>query len=361
MQASQRRLLIGFLCLFLVSSLFWPIHAQDSTPVNSSEEALLARIDAAEAAWTAQDIETYTLVVEDSSVWNGVQVESRIRDGRVGRMHATCILGTASSVCEVLSLDPDFYTIPGILSFARKAATSFDGWQWLEFDADLDTDGAGTLVMAFNEPETYDEEWWLSAQVSGVSRASAPTQYFDATATAIADQMMATRTAEAITHTPEAPVTTSTPMPSPTPVLALPPTDNILAWIDAHEAAWNALEIINYTVHLRDQSLGSSLDLWMRLRGGNVIEITVACDSGEMRLSDPCQIPLTYPHDYAISDVYGQGLFAQARDAVEKADGLFIAVEIQPDYHYPAIIRLNEWAIADDERVITVVDFQPLP
>lgn len=299
---------------------------------SSGQDATLDSIDDAETAWEVLGIDNYQLVVQEISVWDVTRTRSQVEEGHVIAMHGTCDRGLVGIPCEFTTLDPERATIHGLLAYAREVAAFEERAKWLKVE--VQTENGFVLSMGYNDPEILDEDWGLTARVEGGESGGVPTMAPSPT-----------------------PFATEVPEPTPTPpplVPETPPEGNIIAWIDQHEAAWDALEMVNYRIEMQVQSDSVLLTVQLELTDNHVTVASASCDSEE------CALPVVYTRDYRMSGIADSGLFVQARQAAEVYAGSEPAVEMHPDYHFPVVICWDDPAVDDDEWTITVTDFQPV-
>ena len=303
---------------------------------SSGQDASLDSIDDAEQAWASLGIEDYQLVVQEIGVWEVTRTRSHVSDGQVVAMYGTCDRGLVGMPCQVTTLDPERATIPSLLAYARDVAAFEERAKWLKVD--VQTEDGFVLSMSFNDPELLDEDWGLTARVE-------------------VDESGDTTGAQ-----PEVPTPATPEEPEITPTPETPPSDTVIAWIDQHEKAWNALEIADYQIEMQVESASGLLTVHLELTDNRVTVAAVQCDTEEVSVPpEECIFPRLFTRDYRMSGIEGYGLFVQARDAVDLYDGPENVVEMHPDYHFPMVIRFDDPAVADDEWTLTVTAFQPLP
>jgi 4-hydroxybenzoate polyprenyltransferase len=120
-------------------------------------ERLSARIDRARARWDRQGIDSYRIVVRNSSLWHWQTHDIVVRNGVVERSSATCTPALIEGrECQVRPFDPLTYTVDGLYERARWLAERGDPqWIAIEFHARY---GYPTRIR-YDDPEIQDEEW----------------------------------------------------------------------------------------------------------------------------------------------------------------------------------------------------------
>lgn len=169
--------LLPFLPIALIAallSLFLVIPAQIETDIiatvgpafklSPADASLLAQLEAAEALWKSQNINSYAITVYNGRPVAALEPTITVIDGEVVDSSAVCWQYTMSQAdCVPPPFDPAGYTVTGLFDTVRSALkiAAPGSIKRLEFDA---TYGYLTHIN-YNDPEITGEEWWITVEL----------------------------------------------------------------------------------------------------------------------------------------------------------------------------------------------------
>lgn len=130
---------------------------------------LAQALDSAAAAWNALGIDSYSITLEEITVWNGLALRMVVLDGEPQSLEAECRTGWMRGPCGLWPIATRDYTVPGLFARARAAAAVDWGWQSV---LTLDAASGIPLEIFYDEELTADEEWQVI--VSGLTLLEAP-------------------------------------------------------------------------------------------------------------------------------------------------------------------------------------------
>jgi len=108
-------------------------------------------IPAEQAAWEKLGIESYHIAVQDAGVWNLVNVEVWVQEGRVQRLEANCEPGLAEMPCYLFTLDASQFEVGELFNRVQAAGERLAN---IEYDP---TYHFPTLIVE-DDPQVYDDE-----------------------------------------------------------------------------------------------------------------------------------------------------------------------------------------------------------
>lgn len=121
------------------------------------------QIDQAEKGWQRQAITSYRIeVLHVRSVWHAQTNVITVRDGQVAEWSGSCIPAPAEmGECTVQEIDPDDYTVAGLLATARRL---IDNQPPENLEITLDPDYRFPRTIDFDIPEVVDEDNYWEVQ-----------------------------------------------------------------------------------------------------------------------------------------------------------------------------------------------------
>jgi hypothetical protein len=124
--------------------------------------------------------------------------------------------------------------------------------------------------------------------------------------------------------------------------------------LDAAERLWSHSGVNSYEIVVERCSMWSLQTSTVVVRDGAIVEKTVGCRPGLIS-SMPCHVMESKTEEYTVP-----GLFAIARDLLDRQSGARVGISFDEALGYPTIMFYDMPNVIDEETLWSVVSFKQL-
>lgn len=295
-----------------------------------------------QAAWEALGIEAYYIAFQDASVWNLLQLDLWVQDGRVQMLRASCQPGLVGSPCNLGRINAWQFEVGELFKQANQAGERLAR---IEYDA---TYHYPTLI-SLDDTQLVDDERILRVTAFQALPAGATSP--DGYATAVAQATLTSAVIPTVSPVASEVVPTATPYTPPQvyPLTFSPvaPAGDLNAWLDDAEARWNAQGVDSYTLTLSETTPWNGLDLTLQVRDGRPVWLEASCHLGWMR--GPCDVYSLDSWTYRIPE-----LLERLREAALVDDARTDSQAVDSATGIPIRIFFDDPEMFDEESEIIV-------